>query len=782
MIRTNIKKGNHNHSLGGKMSDPIESIIAKMTLEEKAALCTGASPWTTTPIEHLGVPEITVSDGPHGVRRVADVKDFVAGSLPATCFPTASCVAATWDVDLAYSMGEALAEECKALNVSIVLGPGTNMKRTPLGGRNFEYYSEDPFLAGEMAASFINGIQSKGVGASLKHYATNNQETQRMNINAVMDERTLREIYLPAFEVAVKKAKPWTVMCAYNKLNGIYGSENHKLLVDILKNEWGFEGFVVSDWGAVHDRVKALKAGLDLEMPGPRERRVKAVIEAVRAGDLDESILNESVRRILQIILKAVKTEKGGSFNKEEHHALAREIAAEGMVLLKNNGILPLKELERVAVIGRAAKEAYFQGGGSSHINPIKVDEPFLELQKVAPRGTRFSYCEGYAVDDGFHQDLLDEAVQEASDADVALLYLALPASKESEGYDRPDLDLTRQQVALIKAVSAVQANTIVVLNNGTPIVVGEWLDNVAAVLEAWMMGQAGGGAIADILYGKVNPCGKLAETFPLRLQDTPAYINFPGGAGEVCYGEGIFIGYRYYDAKEAPVQFPFGFGLSYTTFQYSSPRVSSSQFKDVDGVTVSVDVTNTGKMAGKEIVQVYVHDRKAKLVRPPKELKGFAKVALNPGETKTVSIALDFRSFAYFHPGYNQWITEDGEFDLFIGATSADIRCVETVTLQSTLQLPCILNKESTLHEWMEDPVGKKVLEPLFAPMVEQMQMTFGGGDEDKQKNGMETMNFMMELPLCDIFYFQETALPMPPEDLVENLLAQVWQQHGKG
>ena len=754
----------------------INDLIKKMTLEEKAALCTGASPWTTTPIERLGVPDITVSDGPHGVRRVADVNDFIAGSLPATCFPTASCLASTWDVDLIHTMGQALAEEGIALKVDVILGPGVNMKRTPLGGRNFEYFSEDPYLAGQMAASFIAGVQSKGVGTSLKHFATNNQESARMTISAEIDERTLREIYLAAFETAVKKGKPWTVMCAYNKLNGTYGSENHRLLVDILKDEWGFEGFVVSDWGAVHDRLASLKGGLDLEMPGPRPRRVKAVVEAVRSGALDESALDESVRRILGIVFKAAETPKGGKFDQAAHHTLARQIAADGMVLLKNNGILPLKNQQHIAVIGRAAKVAYFQGGGSSHINPTQVDVPFKELQKLV-RDAELSYAEGYPADDSFNQLLIDEAVNHARRAEVALLYVDLPKSKESEGYDRADLDLTPQQVALIKAVTAVQPKTVVILNNGAPLVMSEWIDDTAAVLEAWMMGQAGGGAIADVLYGKINPSGRLAETFPLKLVDTPAYINFPGGNGEVLYGEGIFIGYRYYDAKEMPVLFPFGFGLSYTTFAYSNPKVSSVTFKDVDGLTVSVDVTNTGKVAGKEVVQVYVNDHKSRLVRPSKELKGFSKVELQPGETKTVTLALDFRAFAYFHPGYNHWITEDGEFDILIGASVKDIRCTQTVRLQSTQKLPSLLNHESTLRDWMEDQRGRRVFEPHFQQMTAQMRATFGGGQDGDGGIGMETMNFLMELPLRDILYFQEAGLSVLPEDIVDGLLTQVRQ-----
>ncbi len=749
-----------------------KDLLKKMTLEEKAALCTGASSWTTTPVERLGVPELSVSDGPHGLRHVLDANDLIAKSVPATCFPTASCMASTWDVELIHALGQSLAEECLAQKVNVILGPGANMKRTPLGGRNFEYYSEDPYLAGQMAASFITGVQSKGVGTSLKHFAANNQEFQRLTISSEMDERTLREIYLPAFETAVKQAQPWTVMCAYNKLNGTYCSENYKLLVDILKNEWGFEGFVVSDWGAVHDRVASLKGGLDLEMPGPKDQRVKEVVNAVRAGALDESILDESVRRILNIVFKAADTKTGGSFDAASHHALARRIAAEGMVLLKNNGILPLKDQQHLAVIGHAAEEAHFQGGGSSHVNPTRVDNPFVELKKIAG-DSELTFTAGYQAGTAFDQPLIEAAVNNARSADVALLYIALPDSMESEGYDRPDLDLTPQQVALIKAVCAAQPKTVVILNNGSPLVMGEWIEGPAAILEAWMMGQAGGGAIADVLYGKVNPCGRLAETYPLRLVDTPAHINFPGGNGQVRYGEGIFIGYRYYDAKQVAVQFPFGYGMSYTTFAYSNPRVSASSFKDVDGLTISVDVTNTGKLPGKEVVQVYVHDQKAGLVRPPKELKGFAKLALQPGETRTVTLALDFRAFAYYHPSYQQWITENGEFDLLVGASSADIRCVQTVTLQSTLELPCLLDRESTLREWLADPRGKRAFEPFFQQMGPQMQATFGG--DEGEGVGMDVMDSLMDMPVLGILHFLDKSIPMSPEEMVDDLLRQV-------
>ena len=760
------------------MSNKIQTIIKKMTLEEKAALCTGASSWTTTPVERLDVPELIMSDGPHGLRRVADIYSTSHNSLPATCFPTASCLASTWDVDLLYKLGETLAEECLALNVDVLLGPGANMKRSPLCGRNFEYFSEDPYLAGEMAASWINGLQSKGVGASLKHFAANNQEYQRFSISAEVDERTLREIYLPAFEKAVKNAKPWTVMCAYNKLNGTYASQHHYLLTEILKNEWGFEGLVVSDWGAVHDRVAALKGGLDLEMPGPQEERVNAVVEAVKAGELDKAVLDDSVSRILGIVFKASETPKEGSFEVDLHHEMARKIAGEGMVLLKNNGLLPLKGQQHIAVIGHSAENAHFQGGGSSHINPTRVDVPFKELQNQAG-AIELTFTNGYPTDNTFRQDMIDEAVSIARSADVALLYIALPTFKESEGYDRPDLDLTEQQIALIKNVAEVQPNTVVVLNNGASVAVDAWIDGVAAVLEGWMMGQAGGAAIADILFGTVNPSGKLAETYPVKLADTPAYLNWPGGAGEVHYGEGLFIGYRYYDAKQMPVRFPFGYGLSYTSFEYSNAKVSSNTFKDVDGVTVTLDVTNTGEMAGKEIVQIYVHDQKSALVRPEKELKGFAKVDLQPGETKSVKIPLDFRAFAYYHPEYKSWITENGGFDLLVAASAADIRATLTVTLESTLDLPCILDHESTIREWMEDPRGQKVFAPFFADIQKQSREFFSGDEEERYGTegtiGMDIMDMMGDMPLGSVLRFRRDELPASPDSIVEELLKKV-------
>ena len=751
----------------------IETIISKMTLEEKAALTTGATAWNTTPLAHLGVPRLFVADGPHGVRRVADADVMALEALAATCFPTASCTASSWDAALLSQMGQAIAEEAIALDVDVVLGPGVNMKRSPTCGRNFEYFSEDPLLAGEMAASYINGMQSRGVGTSLKHFAANNQEHRRLTASSELDERTLREIYLPAFEQAVKQAQPWTVMCCYNKVNGVYGSEHHQLLTEILKDEWGFEGLVVSDWGAVHDRVASLRGGLDLEMPGPRPLRSQAVVAAVRAGQLDEALLDESVRRILKIAFKAAETPKGGApFDAAAHHALARKIAGEGMVLLKNNGLLPLKQPASLAVIGHAAVEAHFQGRGSSQITTTRVDEPLAELKKLAGSAS-ISFCEGYPLDESQRPDMIAEAVAAAQAAEVALLYIALPTYKESEGYDRADLELTAQQVALIQAVTAAQPKSVVILNNGSAITMSAWLNGPAAVLEAWMMGQAGGGAIADVLFGVVNPSGKLAETFPLRLEDTPAYLNFPGELDVVRYGEGLFIGYRYYDARRQPVLFPFGYGLSYTSFAYSNLRLSSPAFHDVDGLTVSVDVTNTGSVTGKEIVQVYVHDQKASLVRPVKELKGFAKVELEPGETKTVSVALDFRAFAFYHTGYGQWISEDGDFDILVGASCADIRCSASAALQSTLNLPSILHRNSTFGDWMSDPRGKAIFGPVYQQIMQPIAAVLGRAEDGEIS--VETNAYLMSLPLVDVLEFPGLPLEKSPGEIIDNLLKQL-------
>jgi beta-glucosidase len=749
--------------------DP-ETIIKQMSLEQKASLCTGASKWTTVPFEDLGITSLNMADGPHGLRHIADETADLQQSEPATAFPTASLTAATWNRDLITKMGQALGQECVAQGVDIVLGPGVNMKRSPLCGRNFEYFSEDPYLAGEMGTAFVQGVQSQGVGTSLKHFAVNNQETQRLVINARLSERALREIYLPAFEKTVKQAQPYTVMCSYNKVNGPYASENPHLLTEILKEEWGFKGMVISDWGAVHDQVAALKAGLDLEMPGPDDTQVQQVVKAVRDGKLSEDCLNDAVRRILGVLAKAHETEKKGQFSSAVHHQLAAEVAAEGMVLLKNTGSLPLKAQIKVAVIGRTATEAHYQGNGSSHINPTQLDSPLSCLRVAAPQAS-FNYTEGYPVDDRQDSVMITDSVELAKASDVALLFIGLPGYIESEGYDRHSLDLTAQQQVLIQTVAAAQPNRVVILNNGAPVRLSPWIGSVAAVIEAYMMGQAGAQAIASILFGQVNPSGKLAETFPLTLEDTPAYLNFPGEAHEVWYGEGLYIGYRYYDKLQKEVQFPFGFGLSYTQFDFSNARVSASEFRDQQGVDISVDVTNVGSLPGKEVVQVYVRELHPQLTRPDKELKGFEKVELKPGETKTVKIHLDFRSFAYWHPMYHQWVADSDDFEILIAASSRDVKATLPVKLNSTQKLPCILNRESTIKEWEQDPYGGPFFRELKAMLVGSI-----GQDAIRDATlGVDYETLMQNDPLENILRSLPGMFIPDPIGMVDMMLEQV-------
>jgi len=749
------------------MSLSVSSLIQQMTLEEKAALCIGATPWQTLSIDRLGLPHITVSDGPHGVRRAIDPTAMINESFPATCFPVAAALGATWDKDLLFELGQALGEECIALDVDVLLGPGINMKRSPLCGRNFEYFAEDPLLAGELSARLIQGVQSRGVGTSLKHFAVNNQETRRFTIDAVVDERTLHEIYLTGFEIAVKQGQPWTVMCAYNSVNGHLCSQNEYLLTTVLRDLWGYEGFVMSDWGAVRDRVPSLEAGLDLQMPGPSPHGIQEVVAAVKSGALDEAILNRTVERLLNIILRAKETPKGShNIDVEGHHALARRIASEAIVLLKNEGsLLPLKGDETLAVIGNAAVSPVFQGGGSSHIKATKIDAPLTFLQEKAE--VRFSMGDsgGQTVD----QTLIGEAVSTAQSADVALLFIALPSRIESEGYDRPDLNLTAHQVALIQAVIAVQPRTIVVLNNGSAINMHPWIDAVPAVLEAWLPGQAGAGAIIDVLYGVINPSGKLTETFPLALSDTPSYLNFPGENGTVRYGEGLYIGYRGYEALNRDVLFPFGYGLSYTQFRYDNLRVSQTEFTADEAITVTVDITNTGSRSGKEVVQVYVHDPVSRLRRPIKELKAFAKVALEAGETKTVSFQLDNRAFSYYDPGYHQWVADAGEFEILVGSSSANIHVRQTITMTEGTPLAPLLNLNSTMGDWLAHPRSAMLVQPLVDAM---RQMNETSADSDALGADMEA--FFIDLPLVTMFGFgfQGQDMGMSPRQKVEAMI----------
>jgi len=704
------------------MERDVKKLVSQMTLEEKASLCSGLDNWRTKPIERLGIPSIRMSDGPHGLRREPETPEEkqLGPSVPSTCFPTAVTTASSWDRKLIKEMGKALATECQANGVDIILGPAINIKRSPLCGRNFEYLSEDPYLSTQMATAYIKGVQEEGVGTSLKHFAANNQEHRRMTIDEIIDERTLREIYLANFEGAVKDGKPWTVMCSYNSVNGDLASENKYLLRDVLKDDWGFEGFVVSDWGAVNDRVKGLIAGLDVEMPTSFGNRDKLIVEAVRSGKLDEKILDETVERILSIVFKAVDNRRPGlTYDKDAHHKLARKIATESMVLLKNDDkILPLKKEGKIAIIGALAKQPRYQGGGSSHVNPTKLDNAFEEIQKIVQGNAEILYEDGYKMDsEEIDQSLIQRAVEIAKNSNVAIVFAGLPEHYESEGYDRKHMSLPEAHNLLIEEVAKVQPNVVVVLSNGSPVEI-PWVNSVKGILESYLGGQASGGAVADILFGIVNPSGKLAETFPKKLSDNPSYLNFPGEGDRVEYREGIFVGYRYYDKKQMEPLFPFGHGLSYTTFEYSNMWVSRREMNDDETVEVRVRVKNTGNVKGKEIVQLYVRDCESTVNRPEKELKGFEKVELEPGEEKIVSFILDKRAFAYYNTELKDWHVESGEFEILVGRSSRDIVLRERVIVNSTVQLKKRFHRNSYIGDIVDDPKGYQIVMDLIEKM----------------------------------------------------------------
>jgi beta-glucosidase len=692
----------------------IDRLLTELTLAEKAALTSGSSFWYTAPVQRLGIPKIMVSDGPHGLRAQPGEGDHLGlgGSVPATCFPTASAVASAWNPDLLRRIGQALAQEARAINLSVILGPGLNMKRSPLCGRNFEYFSEDPFLTGELAVGIVDGIQSGGVGTSVKHYAANNQETDRLRVDAQIDERTLREIYLPHFERVVKATQPWTVMCAYNKVNGQSASENTWLLETVLREDFGFEGLVVSDWGAVYHRVPALLAGLDLEMPPALGRSPEAVVAAVEAGEISVDVLDTRVRRVLELVAKGMPVlDLDESFDADAHHALAREAAGESIVLLQNDGILPLAVDADIAVIGEFARTPRFQGAGSSQVNPTRVDVLLDELRAVHGE---VPFAGGYGIGETADDPvLLAEAERVAASADTVVVVIGLPASDESEGFDRTHMNLPANQLATLKAVAAVNPDVVVVLVNGSSVVLGEVTPYARALVEAWLGGQAAGGAIADVLTGAVNPSGRLAESIPHRLEDNSSYLNFPGDSQVVRYGEGLFIGYRGYDKTRQDVAFPFGFGLSYTTFTLSDLRVTT-RGSVADGTlvaTVTLTVTNTGPVDGAEVVQVYVEDVESSVARPVRELKGFAKVRLAAGATGNVSIELGQRAFAFWSVRHHDWVVEAGDFVIAAGHSSRDLPLRTTLNVEAP-DLAAPLTRDSTLQEWMSDPIGRQLIE----------------------------------------------------------------------
>ena len=703
------------------MTLDIDRLLSELTLEEKASLTSGSAFWYTTAIDRLGIPKIMVSDGPHGLRAQPGEGDHVGigGSLPATCFPTASAIASSWNPELLRRVGVALGREARACNLSVILGPGINMKRSPLCGRNFEYLSEDPYLAGELAVGIIDGIQSQGVGTSVKHYAANNQEDDRLRVDAQVDERTLREIYLPAFERVVKATQPWTVMCSYNKVNGVSSSENTWLLTTVLREEWAFRGVVVSDWGAVYHRVPALLAGLDLEMPPALGRSPESVVAAVKSGEVPVDVLDTRVRAMLELVAKGMPVlELDESFDQEvqdEHHALAREAAAESVVLLANDGTLPLAPDASIAVIGEFARTPRFQGAGSSQVNPTRVDTILDELTSVYGE---IPFAAGFGIGDTADDEtLLAEAVNTATSADTVVMVIGLPGADESEGFDRTHMNLPANQLSALKAVAGANPNVIVVLVNGSTVVLGDVSPHAVALVEAWLGGQAAGAAIVDVLTGRVNPSARLAESIPHRLEDNSAYLNFPGDTQVVRYGEGLYIGYRGYDKASTDVAFPFGFGLSYTTFELSDLTVAmSGSVTDANlSVTVSVTVANTGSVAGSEVVQVYMRDVESTVGRPVRELKGFTKVHVEPGASQQVTIELDQRALSYWSVPHHRWVVEPGAFTIEVGRSSRDLPLAQTVTVDGPSVAPP-LTKDSTLHEWMADPVGHQLLAEAVA------------------------------------------------------------------
>lgn len=665
-----------------------QEIISELTLEEKASLCSGKDFWHLKSIERLGLSEIMVCDGPHGLRKqnAENKKVGIGNSYPATCFPTAVTSACSWDPDLLREMGKALGEECLEHGVSVLLGPGVNMKRSPLCGRNFEYFSEDPELAGELAAAFVEGVQSEGVGTALKHFAGNSQEMKRMTSNSIIDDRALREIYFRAFEKVVKKSQPWFVMNAYNLLNGVYCSENDWLQNKLLRDEWGFEGAVVSDWGAVNDRVDGLIGGNDLEMPSSGGINDAKLVEAVNCGKLDEEILDRSVDRIIEIILKSVENRKKDyKYDVKAHNALARKIAEQSMVLLKNeDNMLPLKrdDSSYVAIIGAFADTPRYQGAGSSIINPTMIDSGRKAFNN-SPINVKFA--DGYdrkgkrKNEDAY----IAEACTLAKGASKAVVFIGLTDDYESEGFDRTTMKLPEGHNRLVEAVSRVNKNVIVVLEGGSPVEM-PWADNVKAILNAYLGGQSVSPAIVNVLTGVVNPCGKLAETYPVQLEDTPTASAYPEANEDVLYKESIFIGYRYYDKAEKNVRFPFGYGLSYTKFEYSDIKLKKKNLKNGEGTKVSFTVKNVGEVKGKETAQVYVSKPESKIFRAPKELKGFVKVELEPGEEKKVTVELDERVFSFWNTQHGDWCVESGEYIISVGASSRDIRLVETVKMKS--------------------------------------------------------------------------------------------------
>ncbi|MGV2982115.1 glycoside hydrolase family 3 C-terminal domain-containing protein [Microbacterium sp. AGC85] len=700
-------------------SIPVSS--SDLTLTEKAALTSGADVWRTKPIDRIGIPSVMMTDGPHGVRKQQVGGDHLGlgDSIPATCFPPAVALAASFDVDLVERVGVALGTEASIEDVAVLLGPGINIKRSPLCGRNFEYFSEDPLVSGALGAAMVAGIQSQGIGSSLKHFAANNQETDRMRVSADIATRPLREIYLRGFERVVKQAQPWTVMCSYNRINGVYASENRWLLTEVLRDDWGFDGLVVSDWGAVDDRVAGLEAGLDLEMPGSDGRTDAQIVAAVETDALDVEVLDTSVDRVLELVRKSSRRPKAtGLLDVDEHHRLAREVAARCLVLLKNDeSLLPLSAGARIAVIGEFAEKPRYQGAGSSLIHPTRLDNALDEIRVLS---SDVAYAPGFRIDstgEGDDDDELREsAALTAASSDVAVVFLGLPDSAESEGFDREHIDLPAAQLDVLDAVLAANPRTVVVLSHGG-VVALPFADRVPAILDGALLGQAGGGATADVLFGVTNPSGRLAETIPLRLEDTASFGNFPGENGHVLYGEGLLVGYRWYDAKRVDVAFPFGHGLSYTSFRYDD-----AQAVERDGdVVISLPIRNDGDRTGREVVQVYVSVPGSRVVRAPRELKAFRSIELAAGQSAEVELVIPRADLAHWDVASDSWFVEGGVHVFEVAASSRDIRSTATLAIEPDAPRPP-LSRESSLEEVLADPIAAQLIQQVVVSMSPQM------------------------------------------------------------
>lgn len=736
-----------------------EEILQTLTLEEKASLCQGASFWFTKEITEKGVPAIMMTDGPHGLRKQTGETDHLGinKSVPATCFPSSAAVCNSWDETLMRQIGAALGQECKQEQVAVLLGPGANLKRSPLCGRNFEYFSEDPYLSSNMAKSHIQGVQSQGVGTSLKHFALNNQETRRMTVDVRVDERTLRETYLASFETAVKEGKPWTIMGAYNKVNGTYCCENSHLLRDILRGEWGYEGVVVSDWGAANDDALGIAAGFDLRMPYAGEVKTQAIVQAVQEGRLDQRDLDAAVLRLLKLALRGEANRcKTARYDVAAHHELAIQAAAESAVLLKNEGgVLPLAHTARVAVIGGLAQTMRYQGGGSSHVNPTFHRDLLTVLAEDYP-DVKATFARGYRLKkDEVDEDFVSRALANAAESDVVIYCMGMPNGWESEGFDRTHLRLPGNQIDLLNRLAALGKPVVVFLFTGAPVLT-DWAAKADALFAMYTAGQGVAEAMARLLFGRANPCGKLAETWPLALEHTPCSLTYPQKETAV-YEEGVFVGYRYYDKKQMPVAYPFGFGLSYTDWQYSNLRLDKQHIRDTDTLTVQLDVTNTGRLPGKEIVELYVGNAPAGVPRPVKELRGFTKVFCTPGQTQTVTFTLNKRSFAYYHVGMHDWYAESGTYEILAGASSRDIRLRATVRMEATRVIPKTYDRFVTMGELMTLPAGQAVVQEMMAayqmPAVsEEERQRRLNDEEDTEDVAMDYAAMGMDMPLCKV------------------------------